>query len=258
MEKVTKMGKKRKGFETIRHPDRDCGDCEVRLQLGSPPELKNKHRMPKDGRMNHPGDNSAEWLRWLLKGECKSLDLRHDSCLCKGCGQDCRQQEREMPRYHNQLQKLKKTEQHCFLCHEESPSCQCKDETFCSDWKNKVNLVLFEHFLQEHFQQDLAELSETEQQMCWKHMRRAIAYENNLTCSVCQSQTTSKWIPVKTSAASMNKVFRDASLLQNQLQYTSVICKECSDIYSKKLKPTRKGDIQSENPELRAYSRAVQ
>ena len=112
------------------HQDRSCGDCTVWLQLGSPPQLKDKHSTKS--RAFHPSqDNVVPWMSWLRKGG-KEIDLRFDSCLCAGCYNDCvatsnKTNKKDKPRYYYQLNK---TEKHCLVCHAKSSNaCQCDKES---------------------------------------------------------------------------------------------------------------------------------
>ena len=142
-----------KGSKKQFHSDRQCGECTIWLQLGSPEHLRDKHKIHNEAR--HPSHKFVEWQKWLLKGG-ENIDLRFDSCLCPSCEADCRQRRKDKPRYYYQLHPEKKEIKHCVICHQQNPTsnteCQCitTKNWGQKSWLGSIKWNLFERFFTEN------------------------------------------------------------------------------------------------------------
>ena len=138
--------KRPSGRPKAAHPDKQCGDCVIWLQMGAQEELKVLHHSPAS--MKHPGEKVNDLKIWLDKGGI-DMTILSDSCICPSCFTDFNKQCNDKPRYFYQLQPKKK-DKHCYICHQNGhtdncQSCDCSSTKYWgpNNWSNKINKSFF-------------------------------------------------------------------------------------------------------------------
>jgi hypothetical protein len=235
------------------HPDRQCGDCTIWLQLGSLEHLKAAHSV-KSG-VKHPEEKYASWQAWLLKGG-KNIDLRFDSCLCKGCESDCRTQNREKPRYYYQLHPTDSVERHCIVCHAEatdSPSaslCSCcsTKQWAPANWLCKIQLCVFEKCFSKLFNVPIYLSSAEEKNLCLKHFVHYGRLEQRIRCGVCTGSSSSTWIHVGSLCTDLQQFFTMTQRFKSEtpLCQDDWMCSSCSASYTEGKKRHSKSCLESD------------
>ena len=130
-----------------------CQPCAIWEQTGGDPKLIDHHSMLNSC---HAGKNASLFSKYLTWGS-KFIVLEEQSCMCKGCWNDCnknvKSQEYDVePRWSKIISKYL-TQHHCPVCHVEwdktSDLCPCRNaSSFVSykSWNLNVPLTLWQFY----------------------------------------------------------------------------------------------------------------
>ena len=114
--------------------DHECGDCQVRISLGSKEQFRGNHKVAYQA---HPNAKWEQFSKYLSK-KGKEIKLESNSCLCGACYADANKHayssdSDKMPRWVRIHGQINRTESHCKLCHFDedlsSITCDCAAET---------------------------------------------------------------------------------------------------------------------------------